>query len=169
MDRFWKQGSGLGRVIVGLGGAAVAGMLVYFFANPAYRHYQVRDKVSEALATTAACRVEIAKIVQSTSASLLSTSLFACDGGASSGVQVPRHLKSIALRTTGAMTITLDHRFLPELTLATSAITVVPMLDAKNALRNTDVGKNIASWRCGSPEDGTTIPEKYLPSNCTAK
>ena len=169
MDGFWQQGSGLRKVMFGLGVAAVAGVLVRFVAMPTYQDYQTRNKVSEAIATIAMCRTEIARIVRTTSADLLSTSLFACDGGASSGGQIPRHLKSIAVRATGAMTITLDHRFLPELTLATSSVTVVPMLDAKSALRTTDVGKTVLAWRCGSPEDGTTIPGKYLPTDCSAK
>lgn len=169
MEKSWQQGSSLRTLVFGLGAAAIAALLVRFVGMPAYKNYQIRDKVSEAIATTAMCRTEIAKIVRTTSADTLSTSLFACDGGASSGALIPRHLKSIAVRATGAITITVDHRLLPELTIATNSVSVVPMLDAKNMLRTTDVGKTVSSWRCGSPEDGTTIPEKYLPTDCSRK
>jgi type IV pilus assembly protein PilA len=149
---------------------AVAGALLaaagYLFALPAYQDYKVRSKVSEVFVSVDACRALVTQIVQSTTAPMLSPTLFSCDGGASSGAKISRHLASIAVRGTAAITVTLDYQSLPELTRTTSTLTLVPMADANTLLGSGDVRKPIVAWRCGSPQDGTTIPAKYLPSNC---
>ncbi|MFZ4478342.1 MAG: pilin [Rhodoferax sp.] len=146
--------------------AALLAAVGYLFALPAYEDYKVRSKVSEVFVSVDACRALVTQVVQSTSAPMLSTALFSCDGGASSGAKISRHLSSIAVRATGAITVTLDYRSLPELTRTSSTLTLVPLADANTALGSGDVRRPIFAWRCGSPQDGTTIPARYLPSNC---
>jgi type IV pilus assembly protein PilA len=148
------------------GSLALLGALAYVYALPAYRDYQVQSKVSEVFVSVDACRAQVNQIVKNTSAPVLTPALFACDGGASSGAPISRHLKSIAVRATGAITVTLDPQSVPELTRTTSTLTVVPLADASTALGSSDVRRTIFAWRCGSPQDGTTIPSKYLPSGC---
>jgi type IV pilus assembly protein PilA len=149
-----------------IAGMAVLAAVTYAVVLPAYEDYKVQSKVSEVFVSVDACRAVVAQVVQSTSAPVLSTELFSCDGGASSGAKISRHLVSIAVRGTGAITVTLDYRSLPELTRTTSTLTLVPLVDANTALGSGDVRRPIFAWRCGSPQDGTTIPGKYLPSSC---
>jgi type IV pilus assembly protein PilA len=147
-------------------GVAILGAAVYGWMRPSYQAYQVRTKLDEVMLSVDACRADVSQIIKKTTATKLSTSLFGCDGGASSGVKISRHLKSIAVSNAGMITVTLDYRSLPELTPTSSVLTVVPLLDATTELKTTDVRKAIAQWRCGSAQDGTTIPSQYLPSNC---
>ena len=141
-------------------------LVILFFALPAYRDYRVRSKVSEVFVSVDACRAFVAQVVQNTTASMLSAALFSCDGGASSGAKISKYLASIAVRGTAAITVTLDYRSLPELTRTSSTLTLVPLAYPNRVLGSTDVRKPIFAWRCGSPQDGTTIPSQYLPSNC---
>lgn len=166
MKRGRWQGVTVLRFGLGLVGLALMIAVIGLWAVPWYQDLQVQNKVAEVFVAVEACREEVGKVVRSTSAPVLSTSLFVCDGGASSGAKISKYLRSIAVRATGAITVAVNHHSLPELTLATSTLTIIPMLDEKIAFRSSDVGKPIAGWRCGSPEDGTTIPRKYLPSNC---
>ncbi len=166
MEKAWQAGFSTLNLILALLAIALLGALSYVFGLPAYREDQVRSKVAEVFVSTDFCRAEISQIVQRTSAPLLSTSLFGCNGGASAGVKISRHLKSIAIRATGAIVVTLDYQSLPELTQTTSTLTLVPLIDATTPLASGDVRKTIFAWRCGSLQDGSTIPGKYLPSNC---
>jgi type IV pilus assembly protein PilA len=145
---------------------AVLGVVAYVALQPTYHNYQVQSKLADVFPSVDACRANITQIVQKTKVPALSAALFGCDGGASSGVKISRHLKSIAVSNAGMITVTLDYRSLAELTPTSSVLTVVPLLDATTELKTTDVRKAIAQWRCGSAQDGTTIPSQYLPSNC---
>lgn len=138
----------------------------YFLALPAYYDSQVRRQVAEIFVSVDACRADVSKVVQTTTAAELSTSLFGCDGGASAGAKISPHLKSIAVNAAGAIRVTLDFRSLRELSPTTSTLTVVPMTNATTVLGSADVRKSISGWRCGSIGDGTTIPSKYLPATC---
>jgi len=62
--------------------------------------------------------------------------------------------------------VTLDYRSLPELSPTTNALTLVPLVSPNKVLATGDVRKAIHAWRCGSPQDGTTIPAQYLPADC---
>jgi len=146
--------------------AVILGVAAYGLMRPSYKNYRVRTQLNEVMLSVNACRADVSKIVQNTSANALSTSLFGCDGGASSGVKISRHLKSIAVSHAGAITVTLDYRSLPELSPTTNALTLVPLVSPNKVLATGDVRKAIHAWRCGSPQDGTTIPAQYLPADC---
>lgn len=149
-----------------LTGGGLLVLVAYVYGLPAYQEYQVQREVAEVFPSADACRAEVSQIVQRTSAPKLSTSLFGCDGGASSGVKISRHLKSIAVGPAGAITVTLDYQSLTGLTPYTNTLTLIPLAGPNSVLRTEDVSKTIVAWRCGSPGDGTTIPSKYLPSHC---
>lgn len=149
-----------GLVLLALAGAA------YQYLLPAYRDRQAQDQVAEVFVSTDLCRTDIARIVRETKAEALSTSLFGCDGGASAGVKISRHLRAIAINPAGAVTVTLDFRSLPELSPITNRLTLVPLVDASTPLGTADARRAIAGWRCGSAQDGTTVPARYLPANC---
>lgn len=166
MKRYRQNGFSTVRSMVVVGGVALLGTVVYVGVLPAYQNYQVQSKVVEVFVSADACRAEVSQIVQRTTAPVLSTAVLSCDGGASSGAKISRHLKSIAVSSAGAITVTLDYRSLSELTPITSTLTLVPLSDKTTVLKTGDVNKVIFAWRCGNPKDGTTIPSKYLPSNC---
>lgn len=139
--------------------------LVYYFALPQYKNYQVQNKVDEVLVSANACSAVISQEMRAASTPQVPKSL-ACDGGISAGVKISPHLKSIAVNAAGAITVTLDFRSLLELTPATNVLTLVPLADANTILQVGDVGKPIYAWRCGGHQDGTTIVDQYLPANC---
>ena len=166
MKKFSQTGFGTLQWLLMVGVIGLLSVVAYVYLLPAYRDNQVQKKLTEVFVSVDACKADVAQVVQKTSAPVLSTALFSCDGGASSGVKISRHLKSIAVGPTGGITVTLDYHSLLELTPITSTLTLVPLVDASTALRAADVHKTISAWRCGNPKDGTTIPSKYLPSNC---
>ncbi len=166
MKRDRLQGSNGMRWMAGLGAVGLLSVAAYLRVFPAYQDYRVQGKVAEVFVSVDACRAEVSQAMRVTTAPMLSTSLFVCDGGASSGVKISRYLKSIAVRSAGAITVTLDYRSLSELTQSTNTLTLVPLADASTALGSTDVHKAIVAWRCGDPKDGTTVPNRYLPADC---
>lgn len=165
MKKLKQSGFGTPAVMAGMVLVAMLAAL-YFWGAPVYRDRQVQGQLDEVLASAVVCRVQVERAVKESTAPALSTALFGCDGGAASGLKISKHLKSIAIANAGAITVTIDYRTLPQLTPFTNTLTVVPLVDASNALSTADVKKNIAGWRCGSPQDGTTVPSKYLPANC---
>ena len=154
---------GAAATVAAVGLLAFAG---YVLVMPAYHDGQVQTQVAEVFVSVDACRADVARVVQTTTAKELSTALFGCDGGASSGAKISKHLKSIAVGPTGAITVMLDFRTLAELTPTTSTLTAIPLSGPNTPLGTADVQKPLAGWRCGSPQDGTTVPAKYLPSGC---
>ena len=165
MKRYLQRGFGTVQwIALAAGGLLI--LMAYVYGWPAYQDYQVQSQISEVFMSADACRVEVSQIVQKTSATKLSTSLFSCDGGASSGVKISRHLKSIAVGPAGAITVALDYHSLSGLTPYTNALTLIPLAGPNSVLTTDDVNKTISAWRCGSSNDGTTIPVKYLPSQC---
>ncbi len=140
----------------------------YRFLLPHFQDSQVSAQVSEILPAVESCKKLIANAVQTTTAPALSQSMFICDGGASAGVSIPKFLKSIAISAVGTITVTLDYRALPAVTPISNVLTFSPMVNQSDLLGAADVRKTIVSWRCGSPRDGTTIDQKYLPKSCNA-
>jgi type IV pilus assembly protein PilA len=166
MNRKLPLGIGSSKLLAVLGGVVVLGALAYVVAYPAYEDYQAKKQLEDVFASTDYCRTAVEKIIKTTTATELSTSLFGCDGGASGGVRISRHLKSIAIGSNGAMTVTLNFRSLPGLSPYTNTLTLVPLDEKANVLGLAGVRQTIHAWRCGSPSDGTTVPVRYLPANC---
>lgn len=140
--------------------------ILYPYVLSQYRAKEVQKMVAQVLLSATHCKGQVSQVVQMATVPRLRPSLFACDGGLAAGIKISPHLKSIAVSATGVITTTLDFRSLPELTPATNVLTLVPLAEANTALRVSDSGKPIYAWRCGSPEDGTTVAEQYLPADC---
>ena len=143
---------------------AIIGILAAV-ALPAYQDYTVRAKVSEIVLSASSCRTTVTEAVQNATAAMTATT-FPCDGGAASGANVTKFVKSIAVDANGKILVTGDATSLTQLTTTTNALTLVPLQTGTTPLASTDFGKNIAAWRCGLPGDGTTILPKYLPGSC---
>jgi type IV pilus assembly protein PilA len=144
---------------------AIIGILAAV-ALPAYQDYTVRAKVSEVVLAASACRTTVTETVQSTTAALLTTALFACNSGAA-GSKNSKYVTSVAVDDNGAITVVADGTTAGVSQLGTTnVLTLVPYSSATAKLVTGDVGKNIFKWACGVAGDGTTIPQKYLPGSC---
>jgi type IV pilus assembly protein PilA len=166
MKRFLQKGFSSMSMVAAAAGVVIIGSAVYFLGFPAQQDDQVQNKLAEVFVSVSSCRAEINQMLEKKSAQTPSKVPFTCDGGASAGVKISPHLKSIAVSPAGAITAMLDFRSLPELTPATNMLSLVPLADATHVLAAGDAHQAIHAWRCGSPQDGTTIPAKYLPANC---
>lgn len=144
---------------------AIIGILAAV-ALPAYQDYTVRAKVSEVVLAASSCRTTITEAVQSTTASTLTAAMFPCDGGAATGTNVSKYVKSMTVAADGLVTVVADETALSALTATTNTLTLRPLSAASTALVVADAGKTIFAWRCGLAADGTTIPTKYLPGSC---
>ncbi len=142
---------------------AIIGILAAV-ALPAYQDYTVRAKVSEVILAGSACRTTVTETVQSTTASALTSALFACDSV--SGTAPSKYVKTVVVSNEGEITITADEGNLTQLTAATNVLTITPYANDTTKLAADDVGENIYKWVCGASGDGTTILPKYLPGSC---
>lgn len=143
---------------------AIIGILAAV-ALPAYQDYTVRAKVSEVVLAASSCRTTVTEAIQSATAEMTAAT-FPCDGGAASGTNVSKYVKSIAVDAKGKISVTADSAALPQVEAGKNVLTLVPIKADGDPLAATDFGKNVNSWRCGSADDGTTIISKYLPGSC---
>jgi len=143
---------------------AIIGILAAV-ALPAYQNYTVRAKVSEGILAASACRTSITETTQSAvSTSLPAANAWGCES--TSGTNQSKYVKSVTTADTGLITVTMDETVLTALTAGTNAITLTPYSTAAAKLTNSDGGKTIYQWVCGSTADGTTVPSKFLPGSC---
>ncbi|KAF1700911.1 pilin [Pseudoxanthomonas suwonensis] len=130
-------------------------------ALPAYADYTKRTKVSEAILAASSCRTTITEIVQSTVGSTLPD---ADEWGCETSEAPTKYVESIETGNDGKISVTLAN--IDADNIDGNVITLVPMKDDEDALTNTDAGVQIYGWRCGSSDDGTTVPAKFLPGSC---
>ncbi len=139
---------------------AIIGILAAV-ALPAYQDYTVRAKVSEIVLAASACRTGVSEVVNTSSTTAIPAGAIpkACN------VSQTKFVTSGAADDNGMITITGDGANLSQIA-GVNQLTLVPMIGAAAMNPATDGGKTIAGWRCGLVGDGTSIPQKYLPSSC---
>ena len=142
---------------------AIIGILAAV-ALPAYQDYTVRAKVSEVVLAASSCRTTVTEAVQTATATM-TAGIFPCDGGAVSGTNISKYVKTITASDAGKITVTADGVAIPQLG-TNNVLTLVPLSAATTALVAADFGKTIFGWRCGLTADGTSILSKYLPGSC---
>src|SRR5690606_3754681 len=103
----------------------------------------------------------ITEIVQSTVGSTLPD---ADEWGCETSEAPTKYVESIETGNDGKISVTLAN--IDDVNIDGKVITLMPMADAEKALTNLDAGVQIYGWRCGSTEDGTDLPAKYLPGSC---
>jgi len=140
---------------------AIIGILAAV-ALPAYQDYTARAKVSEIVLAASSCRTTITETVQgSTGASLPGTDGWGCGESASPS---SKYVASISTSNIGVITVTAQN-VKTEVNGQTLVLSPFKTVDASgvltNALANTDVGANIAGWKCSG-----TIPSKFRPASC---
>jgi len=140
---------------------AIIGILAAV-ALPAYQDYTVRAKVSEIVLAASSCRTGITETVQNSNTTAIDTNAL----DASCNVQQTKFVTSAAVdNTSGKVLVTADASHLPQVAGA-NVLSLQPMVSGVALAVASDGGKNIEGWRCGASGDGTTVPQKYLPSSC---
>lgn len=142
---------------------AIIGILAAV-ALPAYQDYTVRAKVSEIVLAASSCRTSITETVQSSVGSTLpGDNEWGCEITGDAGQT--KYVESVETDDAGVITVTAAT--VSDLKDASGeAVTLVPLTAADTPLENTDTGATVWGWRCGSSDDGTSIPTKYLPGSC---
>ena len=131
-------------------------------ALPAYHDYKTKARMSEVILAVYSCRAAVVNTVQPSTTPNVSAALpDACE------FKATKYVKSGTVNANGLITVRADESKLPQLDATTNTLTLVPIqTDTTPLVGTTDGGKTIAGWRCGAAADGTTIPDKYLPSSC---
>ncbi len=121
-------------------------------ALPAYQDYTVRAKLTEAIAQAAGAKSAVSEyyaINNAFSATVTDYGLQSDPPG--------KILSGIAINaTTGEITLTVDIAEVAPLTATTNVIAYTPTVDATT--------KAITLWDCSTA--ATTVPDKYLPTEC---
>lgn len=142
---------------------AIIGILAAV-ALPAYQDYTVRAKVSEVVLAASSCRTSITETVQSSVGTTLpAANEWGCEVTGAAGQT--KYVAGIVTSDAGMITVTSSGA--SDLNEAADGdVTLVPLSAADTPLENDSTGVTVWGWRCGSTDDGTTIPAKYLPGSC---
>jgi type IV pilus assembly protein PilA len=124
-----------------------------------YPDYTKRARMSEVVLALSACRTPIAETYK-TKTIAPGAGNWGCDVGGPASAYV----QSIQSDEDGKVTV-LAKGF-NDTAIDGKVLTFVPLIGNTPAASATDFGKEITGWRCGSPGDGTTISQNYLPSTC---
>lgn len=130
-------------------------------ALPMYQDYTTKAKLSEVILAATACRLSVIDVVQSPSSNLSTVLPKICESVHT------KYVKNITVSANGIITVHASEAQLSSLTSSTNLLTLAPIQTGSNQLVGiTGANETIASWRCGSSIDGTTIPSRYLPKSC---
>lgn len=140
-------------IVVGIIGILAA------VALPLYGDYTKRTRMTEVVLAVSACRSPVSEMYQ-----LQSSGPGAGNWGCEVSAPATRYVQSVTTDDDGKIIATAIG--FGDSAIDTKVLTLVPLINGAAAVAATDMGKVVASWRCGSSGDGTTIPPKYLPSSC---
>jgi type IV pilus assembly protein PilA len=128
-------------------------------ALPLYGDYTKRTRMTEVVLAVSACRSPVSEVYQNQS-SMPGAGHWGCEisGPAS------RYVQSITTDEDGIIIATAANFGDPD--IDGKLLTLAPIINGTLAESDTDMGKAVTEWRCGSASDGTTVPIKYLPSSC---
>jgi type IV pilus assembly protein PilA len=164
MKRHLQQGFTLIELMIVV---AIIGILAAV-ALPAYQDYTKRAKMSEVVLAASACRTSITEVYQSGSASNApGINGWGCEAGAgtSNASVTTKYVSAVTTSADGAISVTAQG--FNDSNIDTKVVTLVPLSAANTvAVFTTNVGSALFGWRCGSPTDGTTITNKFLPGSC---
>jgi len=142
---------------------AIIGILAAV-ALPAYQDYSNRAKMSEVILGASACRTSITEVFQSAT-SAPGANNWGCEV-TNAGPGASKYVQKIETDVDGKVTVTIQG-FAPSTLINGTVVTLVPLIDATNPMKATDVGgTTVFGWRCGSTGDGTSVNPKYLPGSC---
>ena len=140
---------------------AIIGILAAV-ALPAYQDYTIRTKVSEVILGLSGCRTPITEVYQSGPSTAPAADTWGCEITTTS--QQSRYLSAMHTDINGAISATVQN-ISP--VVNTSVVTMLPLANPTTAATFTaGSSQSLYGWRCGAAADGTTVPNKYLPSSC---
>lgn len=123
---------------------------------PSIRSYTVRAKMSEAMLALSPCKDAVSELYQSLG-DPPGADQWGCEAS-----NVSQYVAETHTTDFGIVRVVL-HGF-NDGRLDSREITLAP-LDSSGNLP-TGSGFIVRTWRCGSPVDGTDVPQQYLPSGC---
>jgi type IV pilus assembly protein PilA len=140
---------------------AIIGILAAI-ALPAYQDYTKRAKMSEVILAASACRTTITEVYQSgSSAAAPAANSYGCESTGSTS----KYVALIQTSIDGAVKITAQN--IDSANIDGKFVTLVPLgTNGSPMVFSSNVGSAVATWRCGQPGDGTTVPAKFLPGSC---
>jgi type IV pilus assembly protein PilA len=140
---------------------AIIGILAAI-ALPAYQDYTKRAKLSEVVLAASACRTTITEVYQSANSG---TTIAAGSWGCESATSTSKYVGAITTDGGGLVKVTVQNIGDPN--IDGKFVTLTPLKAAGTAMATPgDIGTAVATWRCGSTTDGTTVPAKFLPGSC---
>ena len=134
---------------------AIIGILAAV-ALPAYQDYSIRAKMSEVILALSGCRTSITESYQSGAAP--GAGNWGCETSVGS-----RYVSAITTDDDGKVMATVQNI---SGSVNSSVVAFVPLLNASVVATASGDSQGLFGWRCGSEDDGTTVPAKYLPSSC---
>jgi type IV pilus assembly protein PilA len=141
---------------------AIIGILAAV-ALPAYQDYTKKAKISEVILAASSCRTTITEVIQTTNGSALPNGgSWGCESSSASS----KYVASIDTGSDGKITVTTPANAFNDSQLDGKKLTLTPLNSSGASISASDIGKAVASWRCGNTTDGTDIPAKFLPGSC---
>ncbi len=140
---------------------AIIGILAAI-ALPAYQDYTKRAKLSEVILAASACRTTITEVYQSANSG---TTMTAGSWGCESTGSTSKYVALVATDAGGKITVTAQGT--GDTAIDTKLVTLTPLTTTGTVMATpTNIGTAVATWRCGSTADGTSVPAKFLPGSC---
>ena len=140
---------------------AIIGILAAV-ALPAYQDYTIRTKMLEVILGMSGCRTPITEVYQSGPSAAPTTDGWGCE--ITTTAQQTKYLSAVHTDLNGAISATVQGI---STVVNTSVVTMVPLANPTTpATFTAGSSQSLYGWRCGASGDGTTVPNKYLPSSC---
>jgi len=135
---------------------AIIGILASI-AIVAYQRYTKRTQMMEVVLAASACRTPVSEAFH------LGDTVPDPGGWGCEQADGTRFVASVSVDGNGKVTVV--PRNFDDSDIDAQQLTLTPLIDGAVAT-GADIGKPVTAWRCGSSADGTTVPERYLPSSC---
>jgi type IV pilus assembly protein PilA len=126
---------------------------------PAVRGYTLRAKVSEAVQAFSNCRNVVSEVY------LSGNELPGVDNWGCEVERPSRFIERIRTTNEGKVIVTMGNE-VNDLRLALHDLTIVPISQFNQPMREDDLGSPVRKWRCGYAADGTDVKAEYLPGSC---
>ena len=123
-----------------------------------YFRYTNRTRMAEVVLAASACRSPISEVFH------LGNTAPDPGGWGCESTNSSRYVQSVSVDGNGKVVVIAQN--FDDSDIDGMQLTLIPLIDGVVASGATDIGKPVTAWRCGSSSDGTTVPERYLPSSC---
>jgi type IV pilus assembly protein PilA len=150
---------------------AIIGILAAV-ALPAYSTYTKKAKMSEVVLAASQCRTTVTEVYQSGTPSTTAPGIngWGCEanpGGASTAPS--KYVLSVETTADGLITVTTTTGAFGDTTLDKTTLSLIPFADVALTTQMkvaTNMGSQVAGWKCQQGTTGTPVPLKFLPGSC---